>query len=127
MTRHDGPKSLGSFDFQFTCEAVKIYRKALGFPEGEDVPITFATRALTEPAVLAELHSVFGSQLPIHIEQSFDVTETLKPELDYKVILLLEVLRDSRMRLTGTFASPSNAVCVVMRSEFLLVQPAALK
>jgi hypothetical protein len=127
VTSHDGPVSLGSFDFQFTCDAVKIYREALGFPEGEEVPITFATRALTEPAVLAELHSIFGDQVPIHIEQSFDVTETLKPGLDYKVILVLEVLRDSRMRLTGTFTSPSNGVCVVMRSEFLLAQPAALK
>ena len=113
--------------FNLRRDEIKIYRKALGFPEGEEVPITFATRALTEPAVLAELHSIFGDQVPIHIEQSFDVTEPLKPGLDYKAILVLEVLRDSRMRLTGTFASPSNAVCVVMRSEFLLVQPAALK
>ena len=127
MTSRDGPRSLGPFDFQFTCDAIKIYRKALGFPEGEEVPITFATRALTEPAVLAELHSIFGDQVPIHIGQSFDVTETLKPGLGYKVILVLEVLRDSRMRLTGTFTSPSNAVCVVMRSEFLLVQSAAPK
>jgi hypothetical protein len=127
VTSHDGPISLGFFDFQFTCDAIKIYREALGFPEGEEVPITFATRALTEPAVLAELHSIFGDQVPIHTEQSFDVTETLKPGLDYKVILVLEVLRDSRIRLTGTFTSPSNAVCVVMRSEFLLVQSAAPK
>jgi hypothetical protein len=127
VTSHDGPISLGSFDFQFTCDAIKAYRKALGFPEGEEVPITFATRALTEPAVLAELHSIFGDQVPIHIEQSFDVTETLKPGFDYKVVLVLEVLRDSRMRLTGTFTSPSNGVCLVMCSEFLLVQSAALK
>lgn len=127
MTNHDGPISLGPFDFQFTRDETNAYRKALGFPEGEDVPITFGARALTEPAVLAELRTVCGGQVPIHTEQSFDVMENLKPGLDYKIILVLEVLRDSHMRLTGTFTSLSNAVCVVMRSEFLLVQMAALK
>lgn len=127
MTNHDGPISLGPFDFQFTGDESNVYRNALGFPEGEEVPITFAARALTEPAVLAELRAVFSDQIPIHIEQSFDVIEALKPEVDYKAILVLEVLQDSRMRLTGTFTSSSNAVCVVMRSEFLLVQMAALK
>ena len=127
MTNHDGPISSGPFDFQFTRDEINVYRKALGFPDGEDVPITFAARALTEPAVLAELRAVFSDQIPIHIEQSFDVIEALKPEVDYKTILVLEVLQDSRMRLTGTFTSPSNGVCVVMRSEFLLVQLAALK
>ena len=127
MTNLDGPISLGPFDFQFTRDEINVYRKALGFPDGEDVPITFAARALTEPAVLAELRAVFSDQIPIHIEQSFDVIEALKPEVDYKTILVLEVLQDSRMRLTGTFTSPSNGVCVVMRSELLLVQLAALK
>ena len=98
----------------------------MGFPEGEEAPITFAARFLTEPAVLAELHSIFGDQVLVHIAQSFDVTETLNPGLNYKVNLKLEVLH-SRMRLTGTFKSPSNAVCVVMHSEFLPVQSAALK
>lgn len=127
MTNHDGPISLGSFDFQFTRDEVNVYRRALGFPDGEDVPIAFAARALTEPAVLAELRTVCGDRIPIHAEQSFDVAEALEPEVDYKVILLLEVLQDSRMRLTGTFTKPSNGVCVVMRCEFLLVQMAALK
>lgn len=127
MTSPAGPISLGTFDFQVTGDAIKTYRKALGFPEGEEVPITFATRALTEPAALAELRTVCGDQIPIHIEQAFDVTEALNSEINYKVSLVLEVLRDSRMRLTGTFTSPSNGVCIVMRSEFLLVQLAALK
>jgi hypothetical protein len=127
VTSHDGPISLGTFDFQFTRDEINVYRKALGFPEGEEVPITFATRALTEPAALAELRTVCGDQIPIHIEQAFDVTEALNSEINYKVSLVLEVLRDSRMRLTGTFTSPSNGVCIVMRSEFLLVQLAALK
>lgn len=127
MTSHVEPISLGSFDFRFTGDVLKTYRKALGFPEGDEVPVTFAARALTEPAVLAKLHSVCGEQIPIHIEQSFDVTETLRPGMDYKVIMVLDILQDSRMRLTGTFTDPSNGVCVVMRSEFLLVQSAALK
>ena len=121
MTSGAGPISLGTFDFQITGDAVKLYRQALGLPEGEEVPITFVTRALTEPAVLAELHSMFGHQVPIHIEQSFDAAETLKSGLDYKVTLVAEVLRDLRLRLIGTFIAPSNAVCVVMHSEFLLV------
>lgn len=121
MTNHDGPISLGTFDFQFTRDEINAYRKALGFPEGEEVPITFGARALTEPGVLAELRTVCGGQIPIHIEQSFDITETLRPEMDYKLILVLEVLQNSRLRLTGTFTKPSNRVCGVMRSVFLLV------
>ena len=127
MTQHGGLATLGPFDFRFTRGEVNAYRNALGFPGGEDVPITFSTRALTEPHVLAELRKVFGNQIPIHIEQSFDVTEVLRPDTRYMLTLVMEALRDSRMRLTGTFARPSNETCVVMRSEFLLAQLAAMR
>ena len=126
MTSRNGLILLRSFDFKFTCDAIRAYREALGFPEGEEVPTTFAARFLTEPAVLAELHSIFGDEVLVHIAQSFDVSGTLNPGLNYKVSLKLEVLH-SRMHLTGTFLDPSEAVCVVMRSEFLSVQPEALK
>lgn len=127
MTFPAGPIALGTFDFQVTGEVVKTYRNILGFSEDGEVPITFATRALTEPAVLKELHAILGAQVPVHIAQAFDVTETLKPGLGYKVAMVLEGLRDAHMRLTGTFTGPSSGVCIVMRSEFLLVQPVTPK
>jgi hypothetical protein len=121
------PVSLGPFDFQFTRGEINAYRKALGFSGSEEVPVTFATRALTEPVVLAELRAVFGDQIAVHIEQSIDILEALRPEIHYQLNLVLEVLRNTRMGLTGTFTGPSNGVCVVMRSEFLLIQKTALE
>jgi len=126
VTHPAGPIALGTFDFQVTGEAVKTYRSVLGFAEEGDVPVTFATRALTEPAVLKELQAILGAQVPVHIEQGFDVAEVLKPGLGYKVALVLEAVRDKHMRLTGTFTGPQGGVCLVMRSDFLLVQPVAL-
>lgn len=122
MTPTAGPIALGTFDFQVAGQEVKTYRSALGFVEEGEIPITFATRALTEPAVLKELQAIFGAQVPVQIAQAFEVTETLKPGLGYKVAMVLETLRDDHMRLTGTFTGPSRSVCIVMRSEFLLVQ-----
>ena len=127
MTRPAGPIALGSFDFQVTGEAVKTYHHVLGFAEDGEVPVTFATRALTEPAVLKDLQAILGAQVPVHIAQAFEVTEALKAGQGYKVAMVLEGLRDEHMRLTGTFTGPSGGVCVVMRSEFLLVQPVAPK
>ena len=101
--------------------------QVLGIAEEGEVPVTFATRALTEPAVLKDLQAILGAQVPVHIAQAFEVTEALKAGQGYKVAMVLEAMRDEHMRLTGTFTGPSGGVCVVMRSEFLLVQPVALK
>lgn len=127
MTRPAGPIALGSFAFPVTGEAVKTYRHVLGFAEEGDVPVTFATWALTEPAVLKDLQAILGAQVPVHIAQAFEVTEVLKAGQGYTVAMVLEAMRDEHMRLTGTFTGPSGGVCVVMRSEFLLVQPVAPK
>ena len=89
--------------------------------------MTFATRALTEPAVLKDLQAILGAQVPVHIAQAFEVMEALMAGQGYKVAMVLEPMRDEHMRLTGTFTGPSGGVCVVMRSEFLLVQPVAPK
>ena len=127
MTGRAGPITLGSFDFQVSGEAVKTYRHVLGFAEEGEVPVTFATRALTEPGVLKDLQGILGAQVPVHIAQSIEVTEVLKAGQAYKVAMVLEAMRDEQMRLTGTFTGPSGGVCVVMRSEILLVQPAVPK
>ena len=124
MTQKNEPATLGPFDFRFTPEEVEAYRNSLGFPGGEDVPITFFMRALTEPAVLPGLRKAFGNQTPIHIEQSFDVTEALRPGTHYKFTLVIQALQNSRMRLTGIFAKSPGETCVAIHSEFLLVQSA---
>jgi len=125
VTGRAGPITLGSFDFQVTGEAVKTYRHVLGFAEEGEVPVTYATLVLTEPAVLKDLQAILGAQVPVHIAQAFEVMEALKAGQGYKVAMVLEPMRDEHMRLTGTFTDPSGDVCIVMRSEFLLVQSVA--
>lgn len=118
---------MGPFDYQFSRQEVSLYRDALGLSDSEEVPIGIATRALTEPLVLEKLRIVFEDRIPVHLAQSINVLEALKPGTCYRFSLLVEDLGEGRVGLTGTFTTPTNGVCAVLRGEFLSVQGPALK
>lgn len=122
MVQHSSSKilSISPFVFRIESNAVERYRAALG-AAGGGIPLGMAMQALATAPVASALREFAGEKIPLHVSQSYRLSEPLRAGIDYSCEVTISVVSADRLRVEQSLRDANDRTCLAVVSDIAMV------
>jgi hypothetical protein len=111
---------IAPFVFRIETDNVESYRAALG-AAGGGIPLGMAMQALAVAPVASALREFLGEKTPLHIGQSYRLSEPLRAGVDYRCQVKISLAPADRLRVEQSLHDTTDQLCLAIVSDIAMV------
>lgn len=118
--RSDEIQVIAPFVFRIEAKDVERYRAALG-AAGDGIPLGMVMQALATAPVASALRELAGGQTPLHVGQSYRISEPLHAGVDYVCQVRISLVSTHRVRIEQCLRDATDRICLAVASDIAMV------